>query len=344
MNSCRSAMAWAVVVSVFFVWTCSAQSTNPTITLLLNSGTQDPIFQLTDAETTTVADLLQGLTLASDPAWSNLGWRGFEIDNDANLSFLPLRIVVFNCIIQITDSNGQLSYYQDTNGALFAFLAGSIFIGGAPSLSGVIYVPSCTSQTEAFIPDDHVLQFAASPWPTNGSEPAYNPNVWNAANVIRRNNCYNYATNMQTNTFAQPGRAAGRQYTAFTCGNVGAAARADGLTQRDCTRACPADTFKVALVMDTTGAINARLRIRVLGPDYHWYQQNDVINGNTGYFSHKPGPLAATDRGSAPNPMLLPTPNPANQRQRLGIDGVWYPGYTQFCDCYCVDPATVRVR
>jgi len=33
----------------------------------------------------------------------------------------------------------------------------------------------------------------------------FNPGNWNYQPVQRRNNCYNYATNIQTNTFAQPG-------------------------------------------------------------------------------------------------------------------------------------------
>ncbi|WAR23646.1 IMSP1-like protein [Mya arenaria] len=38
--------------------------------------------------------------------------------------------------------------------------------------------------------------------------PAYNPSPWNDdEHVLEHNNCYNYATNKVTNTFAQPGRA-----------------------------------------------------------------------------------------------------------------------------------------
>ncbi|KAH3813599.1 uncharacterized protein LOC127836350 [Dreissena polymorpha] len=56
------------------------------------------------------------------------------------------------------------------------------------------------------------------------------PENWNYASVQRRNNCYNYATNMQTNTFAQPGRASGRRYTQTTPQDVYAASLRDGLT------------------------------------------------------------------------------------------------------------------
>jgi hypothetical protein len=35
---------------------------------------------------------------------------------------------------------------------------------------------------------------------------SFQPENWNYAPVQRQNNCYNYATNIQTNTFAQPGK------------------------------------------------------------------------------------------------------------------------------------------
>src|SRR5439155_2191799 len=50
--------------------------------------------------------------------------------------------------------------------------------------------------------------------------PLYEPAWWNVPARQPYNNCYNYATNYRTNTFAQPGRAAGAQYTALTCASV----------------------------------------------------------------------------------------------------------------------------
>jgi hypothetical protein len=40
----------------------------------------------------------------------------------------------------------------------------------------------------------------------------FNPGLWNDPNYIRRNNCYNYASNKRTNTFAQPGRGSSHMY------------------------------------------------------------------------------------------------------------------------------------
>ena len=56
----------------------------------------------------------------------------------------------------------------------------------------------------------------------------YNPAFWNTPAVQPKNNCYNYAMNWRSDTFAQPGRISGHLYTAINCGAVGTAADWDG--------------------------------------------------------------------------------------------------------------------
>src|SRR5205823_4712893 len=61
----------------------------------------------------------------------------------------------------------------------------------------------------------------------------YNPGFWNNnPTTLHNNNCYNYASNRKTNTFAQPGRGSGHMYTALTCAAVTQAALSDGLHKR----------------------------------------------------------------------------------------------------------------
>ncbi|MDZ4719869.1 MAG: hypothetical protein SH847_15575 [Roseiflexaceae bacterium] len=105
---------------------------------------------------------------------------------------------------------------------------------------------------------------------------AYNPNFWNNnATILSRNNCYNYASNKRTDTFAQPGRGSGHIYTAITCPAVTAAALSDGLHHRYvCFPTTQAPRYLVALVVAP-------------GPgfiDFHWYRKN-----TEGFWSHKPG-------------------------------------------------------
>jgi len=80
------------------------------------------------------------------------------------------------------------------------------------------------------------------------------------------NNCYNFASNFASNTMAQPGRHSGRMYTAFECGNVLAAAKADGYRQE-----CDGTLRVVAL------AIWPRI-------DFHWWRLHPG-----GFWAHKIG-------------------------------------------------------
>ena len=59
--------------------------------------------------------------------------------------------------------------------------------------------------------------------------PSYNPNLWNNQLTRRNNNCYNYANDKITNTFAQPGRGGSTLFGAMNGAAVQANAERDGL-------------------------------------------------------------------------------------------------------------------
>ena len=65
--------------------------------------------------------------------------------------------------------------------------------------------------------------------------PNYNPNRWNDYSLIlQNNNCYNYANQKITNTFAQPGNASGNPITyPLTAAKTLSAAESDGLAKMD---------------------------------------------------------------------------------------------------------------
>ncbi len=129
----------------------------------------------------------------------------------------------------------------------------------------------------------------------------FNPDFWNAPDVRKYNNCYNYARNWRTDTFAQPGRAHGAGTGTMACGTVTAAAIADGLVRR--CECLPVDEWPrrlMALVIDP-------------GFDYHWYRHQ-----RGGFWGHKPGQTAArnTDNSNA----LITDPETCDRG-----------GYTDFC-------------
>jgi hypothetical protein len=164
--------------------------------------------------------------------------------------------------------------------------------------------------------------------PTSGSEPPFEPERWNSdgrsldsAIVQRCNNCYNYACNKRTDTFARPGMAGGRPFTAFTCMDLTNAALADGLRAIDCDLACPAGSYKKALVLDPD------LPVR----DYHWYRQD-----RDGTWSHKPGQAKATNVDATQSRIL--DPRTADRRGPPGSN----LNYRTFCGCFCCSPQVVK--
>lgn len=130
---------------------------------------------------------------------------------------------------------------------------------------------------------------------------AFNPNFWNASGVITNNNCYNYATNRRTDTFAQPGRASGAQATRMRCDLVTNGALSDGAQQPpNCVAAGQEPRWYMAMVVWP-------------GVDYHWYRLQAE-----GYWGHKPGQTAAKNTDNSG--VVITNPQTANRG-----------GYRDFC-------------
>lgn len=136
----------------------------------------------------------------------------------------------------------------------------------------------------------------------------FQPTYWNDGSTRQRNNnCYNYANARATNTFAQPGRAAGSMYSSITCAAVHAAAVRDGLEP-------VADTLINASSYKNIAAL-------VVGPnyDYHWYRRD-----SNGKWTHKPGGTAATNRDNSGNEITDPrTANRGAYTDFCGFFRVW---------------------
>lgn len=162
-------------------------------------------------------------------------------------------------------------------------------------------------------------------WPIKllcGCAPLYEPDWWNNNPTIKpNNNCYNYACNYRTDTFAQPGKATGNQYTSLSGCTVAAGQKSakDGAIS-DClidnptaNNKCPAEGHLVALVIAP-------------GWDFHWYRK-----GRNGYWSHKPGGTSVTNLDNSGN--LIPDPRTANRGP-----------YTQFCTFMTVMHGHIKIK
>lgn len=148
----------------------------------------------------------------------------------------------------------------------------------------------------AALPDKGALAACGSNYLTSSS----NFSFWNGAAYIRRNNCYNYASNYRSNTFAQPGRQSGHLIPyPPTCSNGGTAVRWDGWA--DTCRAT--DNLTIALVIWP-------------GTDFHFFR---LASG--GLWCHKPGQTAARNYDNSGN--LITNPQTANRGP-----------YTSFCEYF----------
>ncbi len=145
----------------------------------------------------------------------------------------------------------------------------------------------------------------------------YNPPFWNNPSWVKLNNCYNYASNSRTNTFAQPGRAHGQKFL-MNCTSVRDAAFADGVLD-DSLESIMGQNYHVALVIWP-------------GQDYHWYTYHDE-----GFWGHKPGGTPARNWDAQDriiNPRGSPNLTPYNCNRGP---------YTQFCGFYYI-PENIAIQ
>lgn len=141
----------------------------------------------------------------------------------------------------------------------------------------------------------------------------FNPGFWNTPTVQPHNNCYNYARDWRTDTFAQPGRAHGAQTGNMACASVTTAAMADGLKKRcDCLPQSEYPRRLMALVIDP-------------GADYHWYRHQ-----RGGFWGHKPGPTQA--RNWDDSNVIVTDPETCNRGGYVNFCGYFYAGVSVVID------------
>lgn len=150
--------------------------------------------------------------------------------------------------------------------------------------------------------------------------PPYDPAWWNdgisPSAKQQKNNCYNYATNYRTDTFARPGVGSGKTYPFPTrCKDVRAATIRDGLIEVPVAEInkCPVEGHLVALFISPM-------------IDFHFYRK-----GRDGLWSHKPGinPVTNLDQDGK----MITDPRTASR-------GV----YTEFCSLLLVMPGHILLR
>jgi hypothetical protein len=281
------------------------------ITLHVFSGRPDPMFLLSDAQAEELKERLdrtESLLTLSRPAGvdGRLGYRGFSIEQ-LGPSVTARSLYVHSGVV---DRGSHQLGTTDENSAIESLLIDF----AEPHIDSDVLQHVRQELANPRPPIVTPLVEAECPQCRASDAPTYNPSLWNVPTTQPYNNCYNYANEHITNTFAQPGRAHGKPAAAWQCPNVSAAAQADGLriTPNFIGQLNPGQGWHVALVVWPN-------------QDYHWYRQDTV-----GCWSHKPGQTAARNIDNSGN--RIADPRTCNRGP-----------YTDFCG-YMITSRAVVIR
>lgn len=274
------------------------------------SGRPNPEMELDSA---TASKLLKRLSLESlrkaddkttNPFPSVLGYRGLILEQTGRINKKqPMRIHYAHDTIYVGDKAAKAE-----NGLE------SILFDNFRSLKGAKDIPDFRKDLERmmreyfdkrdlyidnyrkWIPeilDDYIF----TPRPVCPCAPVADLAAWNTdPNITSNNNCYNYGTNYRSDTYGQPGQAAGQKWNDLSACNVPAnkisakmGAVADGLVDKpNQDNKCISPGHLVALVNKPNA-------------DYHWYRK-----GSNGKWSHKMGGTPATILDNSGNPITDP--------------------------------------
>ena len=282
------------------------------ITADIFSGRPEPVWEVVDEglARATLRALTADLSLLADaePAQSGLGFRGFRIETlgDELAQDFGLGAVVYLAVGPQARSPRAAELAEQLIGLIERDGTRIETAEGAPPLE-VPLRDFLTSQLELaaqleFQSQVSVTDEAGPVSPEAVTAPAvtcfielgaFNPGFWNNDPRVRRcNNCYNYASNWRTDTFAQPGLGCGDVWDVITCQEVTTAALCDGMHHRfDCFPDTERPRYLVALVVTPPGP----------GADFHWYRKQ-----KEGFWGHKPGGTAARNFDNSGNTIYNP--------------------------------------
>lgn len=251
------------------------------ITLDVFSGRPNPVWLLDDEDEREVRRCLEEVravtSMRPSGALGRLGYRGFLVHEPADVHGETLLRVHEGILDRGPRAPNRLARNRELEWLLLE-TAGDALPERVRAHVEQAIEPELAAELRE--PDELFERYRVGCPPSEATDaPAYDPDRWNVPSVQPHNNCYNYANDQVTNTFAQPGRAAGVPFEELTCDAVGRAARSDGFQAQG--------SFG-----DHRGSGQGWYVALVIWPavDYHWYRQDD-----SGCWSHKPGPTPARD-------------------------------------------------
>ena len=258
------------------------------VVLNVYSGRPNPQWTLTDAQESAFLAQLDQVTKTTltkpSGVLPRLGYRGFQVSRLPRSPQGPLSLYIEDQIIdfgqfepnRIADNRDLEKWLLDTAKETLP-----------PKVRASVTneLNKTPTDVEKYLSARSTASQCQCPQCMAADAPAYNPGAWNIPAVQPFNNCYNYANDQITNTFAQPGRAHGVYPANIDCDDYQAAATADGLafSAGFANPLAAGQGWYVALVVWQ-------------GVDFHWYRQDD-----NGCWSHKPGQTQVTNLDNSGN-------------------------------------------
>jgi hypothetical protein len=246
------------------------------VMLQVFSGRPNPEWQLSDAQSRELRERLDAIRSTSFEKPSGiiggLGYTGFSLTSNQEDSIEP-QVFVHDDLIDLGPKNVSL---RGSNRDLENWLLGTAGDSVDPEVRRYVQ--------EQIRP----YAYAGRPARAHALEvPRFEPHVWNNnPQTMFDNNCYNYACNLMTNTFAQPGRASGYVPSSMSVSEYLRAVASDGLevlADPNAPARTPADGHYMAMVIWPGTSAGSG--------DFHFYRLDDT----TALWSHKPGHTQARD-------------------------------------------------
>lgn len=281
------------------------------VTLDMYSGLPNPSWELTDNEAKKLAEMLSKnrtpSTTTSPSSIGRLGYRGLIISSQNN-DIIPNNMRVFDGVMEV--ASVEIPNYIDQDSDVETFLLETA--GTSLREDELQYIQQEVQKNVSGGIANSLSGYELM------AIPPYDPGKWNNnPTVLQNNNCYNYANDKITNTFAQPGLGSGQvgPYPP-SCSGTGAAAVRDKQISIPSPDITPAEGHIIALVVSTTPGFF----------DYHWYRR-DINN----MWSHKPGRTAARNTDNAGR--LISDPRNCDRGP-----------YNNFCGFYNSIPSKTTIR
>lgn len=274
------------------------------VTLHIFSGRPDPTWELSEEQAQELIKKMgkieKKIPFESLEHYSGLGYRGFTISSVDEKRLGSNRIGIYKGSINLTHSDFNLS---DDNFDLEQWLLSTAEDQITEKIKQFVD-KELSDKKKLIYSEEPIIKIA----------PPYEPGKWNNDPYIcNNNNCYNYANNKATDTFAQPGKGGGQMYSFVQCGEVSLAAQRDGQMVVSSPSGSPGNGHFIALVIWPE-------------EDYHWYRLD-----NNNYWSHKPGSTAARDKDNSGN--RIADPRNCNRGP-----------YVDFCGFYKCVPSNVHIN